>query len=401
MLSCFSGAGGMDLGLESAGFESAGCIELDQVARDTVHKNRANDVWPVLDITDVVEAGKSLTPSHLGIAPGELTLIAGGPPCQSFSMAAQWNRPKTGMNDDRGQTIHGLLDLTERMLPQAILIENVAGFLRGQNSAEAAIGHRLRDINFKHKTKYRLHHWVLNAADYGVPQNRRRVIAVAFRDLPHDVLLPKPPAPYSDEHLTAWDALGGLTPTVVPEAEGRYAELLACIPEGGNYQHLTARGGGRDVELFGYRTRYWSFLLKLRRDAPAWTLPASPGPSTGPFHWENRPLAIEERLALQGFPAGWQLAGNKRDGVRLVGNATPPPLAESMGLYIRSVIADGGQMLSVDDLRPRLAVPRRGAPPKPTPPAELPNAWRPKVGPKEAHPGKGEGPAGHGRSVDV
>lgn len=400
VLSCFSGAGGMDLGLEKAGFESAGCIELNQLARDTLKKNRTDDLWPVLDTTDVVQAGESLRPSDLGLEPRELALLAGGPPCQSFSMAAQWSKPKKGMEDVRGKTVLGMLNLAEHMLPRAILIENVAGFLRGRNSAEAAITEKLRDINAKHRTHYRLHYWILNAADYGVPQNRRRAIAVAFRDLPEDVELSVPPAPYGANNLTAWDALGALRPAVVPKAEGSYAELLASIPEGGNYQYLTAKGGGSSVELFGYRTRYWSFLLKLRRDAPAWTLPASPGPSTGPFHWDNRPLAIEERLVLQGFPADWQLAGSPRDGVRLVGNATPAPLAESMGRYIQAILDSAGQTPTANDLRPTLAVKRLGPPPPAVAPAPLPKAWRDKVGPKGAHPGEGEGPAGHRQDAD-
>lgn len=400
VLSCFSGAGGMDLGLEHAGFESVGCIELNQLARDTLKKNRADDQWPVLDTNDVVEAGQSLKPSDLDIEPRELTLLAGGPPCQPFSMAAQWSKPKKGMEDDRGRTVLGMLNIAEHMLPRAILIENVAGFLRGRNSAAAAISEKLREINAKHKTHYRLHYWILNAADYGVPQNRRRAIAVAFRDLPESIELGLPPAPYADKHLTAWDAIGELKPAVVPAVEGGYAELLPCIPEGDNYQYLTAKGGGAKVELFGYRTRYWSFLLKLRRDAPAWTLPASPGPSTGPFHWDNRPLAIEERLVLQGFPADWQLAGSPRDGVRLAGNATPAPLAESMGRYVRALLDNDGQTPTAADLSPTLAVKRLGAPPPAVAPAPLPKAWRGKVGPKDAHPGEGEGPAGHRREAD-
>lgn len=401
VLSCFSGAGGMDLGLEKAGFKCLGCIELNHLGRDTLQKNRPGGLWPILDVSDVVTAGESLMPSDLGIEQRELTLLAGGPPCQPFSMAAQWSNPKKGVNDDRGTTVIGMLNLAEHLLPQAILIENVAGFLRGRNSAETLITQKLRDINMKHKTHYRMHHWVINAADYGVPQSRRRVIAIAFRDLPESINLMEPPAPYFDSHLTAWDAIGGLEPAVVPEAGGSYAELLPSIPEGGNYQYLTAKGGGSKVELFGYRTRYWSFLLKLRRDAPAWTIPASPGPSTGPFHWDNRPLAIEERLVLQGFPADWQLAGSERDGVRLVGNATPAPLAESMGRYVRAILDSGGVAPAAADLQPELAIPRRGTPPEPIAPAPLRGAWRDKVGPRAPHPGKGEGPAGRRGNTDA
>jgi DNA (cytosine-5)-methyltransferase 1 len=388
----------MDLGLEAAGFASVGCIELDPLASDTLVKNREGR-WPILEVNDVVKAGESLKPSDLDVEPRELTLLAGGPPCQPFSMAAQWRQPKQGMEDDRGKTVLGMLNLAESMLPEAILIENVAGFLRGKNSAAEAIEGRLKAINAKHKTSYRLHYWILNAADYGVAQNRRRAIAVAFRDLPANRELQEPPAPFVGNHLTTWDALAKLKPAVVPAVDGGYADLLASIPEGDNYQYLTAKGGGPAVELFGYRTRYWSFLLKLRRDAPAWTLPASPGPSTGPFHWDNRPLAIEERLALQGFPSNWKLAGSARDGVRLVGNATPAPLAEVMGRYVKAVIGNGGEVPSVERLKPTLAVKRQRKPPAPVAPAPLPKHWLEKVGPKNAHPGTGEGPAGHRRET--
>lgn len=392
VLSCFSGAGGMDLGLEAAGFKSVGCIELDPLARATLTMNRGSE-WPVLDVNDVVEAGESLKPADLGIEQRELTLLAGGPPCQPFSMAAQWNKPKPGIADSRGQTIIGMLNLAASMLPRAILIENVAGFLQGRNSAAEVIESRLLEINAKAGTRYQLYHWVLNAADYGVAQNRRRAIAVAFRDLPPFTTLTRPPAPYARNPLTAWDALAPIEPATVPEAGGGYKDLLPSIPEGGNYQYLTAGGGGPEVELFGYRTRYWSFLLKLRKDAPSWTLPASPGPSTGPFHWNNRPLAIEERLALQGFPTTWRLAGNPRDKVRLVGNATPPPLAEAVGRYIKAFLADWDWAPEAHSLRPQLSVRRQGPPPGPVPPEPLPGAWLRMVGPKSPHPGKGEGPA--------
>src|SRR5207302_1512865 len=97
-------------------------------------------------------------------------------------------------------------------------------------------------------------------------------------------------------------------------AGGYWTGLLPSIPEGRNYLYHTRHGGG--VELFGSRRRYWSFLLKLAQDLPAWTIPAKPGPSTGPFHWESRPLAVEELLRIQSFPADWNIAGNRTTQVK-------------------------------------------------------------------------------------
>jgi DNA (cytosine-5)-methyltransferase 1 len=391
-LSCFSGIGGLDLGLEAAGFDHLGALEIDADALSSMRKNRPN--WNQLEPGDVVVAGGTLEPSTLGIEIGELALIAGGPPCQPFSKAAQWAAPKRGVMDVRGQTVGGMLDLVERFLPRAVLMENVSGFLAGRHNAAPIIQERFDAINRRHGTSYALRSWTVNAADYGVPQHRQRAIVIGLRDpntLP--ALLPKS---HGSDHRTAWDALGDDRPSDLPPLTGKYVELLPSIPEGSNYQHLTARGGGADVELFGYRTRYWSFLLKLAKDRPAWTLPASPGPSTGPFHWDNRHLAPSERLLLQGFPAEWRLTENSRANVRLAGNATPPPLAEAMGKLIHSLLESPGKEVTGVDIAPSLATSKRGSTPPPaTPAAPLPNSWREQVRSRAAHPGTGAGPRGH------
>jgi DNA (cytosine-5)-methyltransferase 1 len=142
---------------------------------------------------------------------------------------------------------------------------------------------------------------------------------------------------HRDVPMRAWDALWDYHEIDPPSPKGSWTDLLPSIPEGSNYLWLTSRGGG--PEIFGWRTRYWSFLLKLAKDRPSWTLPASPGPSTGPFHWDNRPLSIRECLRLQSFPDSWELVGTSQERRRLAGNATPPLLAEVFG---RAVARDLG-----------------------------------------------------------
>src|SRR5207249_5448445 len=141
---------------------------------------------------------------------------------------------------------------------------------------------------------------VLNAASYGVPQLRSRFFFVAGRDGQRFVSPPATHGPPSDEALlipgglepyrTAWDAIGGLEPEAGEDVEvrGKWAELLPSIPEGQNYLWHTSRGEG--LPLFGWRRRYWNFLLKLAKDRPSWTLQAQPGPAVGPFHWTSRRL---------------------------------------------------------------------------------------------------------------
>lgn len=381
MLSMFSGAGGLDVGLEVAGFETVGCLEIDPTAQETLRQNRPD--WPLLLDGDVLRAATNLTPADLGLEIGELDLLAGGPPCQPFSMAAQWSGEKKGMDDERAATVHGLLDLIEAFLPKAVLLENVLGFVQGKKSALPAIEARLLALRLKTGRDYKLHWKLVNAADYGVPQNRRRVILVILRD---GFKWSWPEVTHAHSPITTWMALSGLPKekTYTP-AKGKWASLLPSIPAGTNYQWLTASGGG--VELFGYRTKYWNFLLKLDPDQPSWTLPASPGPSTGPFHWDNRPLTPRECMRLQSFPDSWKLAGDARTQIKQLGNATPPRLSWVFGRAIASSL--GYKSTEV------LPLPepgnRRRRIPRPRP---VPNTFLSSIGEKPPHPGHGRGPAG-------
>lgn len=390
-LSLFSGAGGLDVGLEAAGIETVACVELDMAARETLRLNRPH--WVSTDHTDVLQASEVLSPKDLGLRRRQLDLIVGGPPCQPFSKAAQWNQgARRGMDDDRALPLHGMLRLVERFLPKAVLIENVAGYVQGRGNAREALATGLADINYRNGTRYRLDVAIINAADYGVAQNRTRAIIVARRD-GQPFYAPQPT--HAGDPLTAWDALHDLPSAPWEARRGAWTELLPSIPEGGNYLHLTARGGG--PELFGWRTRFWSFLLKLAADRPAWTLPASPGPNTGPFHWENRPLTVQERLRLQSFPDEWILAGNEREQVKMSGNATPPALAEAVG---RALVKDLRLGATADRTKllgsaPTLVRPRASAKHVVVAPARLPKSFERLVGAKVAHPGVGRGPAPH------
>jgi len=381
VLSVYSGAGGLDLGLEYAGFDPILCLDTEPTARRTLTLNRPG--WMAPAPGDVALASRVFAPGDFGLAAGDLDLLAGGPPCQPFSKAAQWApTARQGMQDPRAASLEGMLNLVETFQPAAVLIENVAGFLRGNGSALSTLEDRLTVLNERNDTQYKLQWWIVDAADFGVPQHRQRAIAVAFRDGRSFQL---PERTHTADPVTAWDALHDWKEPNPPEPTGSWTELLASIPEGGNYQWLTAKGGGD--ELFGWRTRYWSFLLKLAKDRPAWTLPASPGPNTGPFHWDNRPLSVRERLRLQSFPDDWHLEGTTREQYRLVGNATPPLLAEALGAAI------GIELGLYADYSPQLLRPRPASAPPAEPPRRIPKHLRDAVGPRAPHPGTGLGPA--------
>jgi DNA (cytosine-5)-methyltransferase 1 len=251
-------------------------------------------------------------------------------------------------------------------------------------------------INRETGANYRPVWQVLDAASFGVPQHRERIFIVGSRDgkelqfprathgVPDDLLLGVDIEPYR----TAWDALGDLPerlndPTL--KLTGKWADLLPSIPEGENYLWHTPRGRG--MPLFGWRTRYWSFLLKLAKSRPSWTIQAQPGPATGPFHWTSRRLSIQELCRLQTLPDGLQFDCGRNDAQRMLGNAVPSLLAEVIAREIR------GQLLGklVRDKRPKLLPPARSPIPPAGRVAKVPAAYLSLAGNHAAHPGEGRG----------
>ncbi len=370
----------MDLGLEAAGFDCVGCLEWDANAQRSLKANRG-DAWPLIGDGDVASASAELRPSDLGFGKGDLDLLVGAPPCQPFSKAAQWSSgSRQGMKDGRSGYVADFFAIAAAFVPKYILLENVPGYVQGPTSALADLHRLVEQLATRTGAPYQLDHRIVNAADYGVPQNRRRALVLITRSAA--ISWPEPL-----EQRTAWDAIGN------PPAEhetfemsGHWADLLPTIPEGGNYQWHTERGQGQP--LFGYRTRYWSFLQKLHRDRPAPTIAASPGPSTGPFHWDSRPLSIWERLRLQTFPGEWLVEGDRRSQIRQIGNATPPLLAEAVGRSITAALGSSNLAnlnLRIDKL-PSGAPAFAGS-------AIVPLQYQKLIGGHAAHPGAGLGPA--------
>lgn len=382
VLSAFTGAGGLDLGLERAGFQILACIENDERARESVLANRKDAQF--LEPHDIVELAREITPESLGLRQGQLDILAGAPPCQPFSKAAQWEiNSMRGLEDPRSNCLAAFMALVEAFLPEVILIENVPEFARGKNSALPLLRRSLAVINSRYRTQYNIDPRELNAADFGVPQRRERTILLARRD-GRPFAWPEPT--HADAPVRAYDALHDLVVSDPPRATGKWKDLLPSIPEGRNYQWHTPGEGGRP--LFGRRTRFWSFLLKLAKAEPAWTLSAQPGPATGPFHWANRPLATPEMLRLQSFPATWQIEGKRRRQVLQVGNATPPLLAEVIGRAIGEQLFD-----LIYEGPPTLAIPRVDEVPPPEVLASVPKKYLRFEGDHAPHPGPGLGPS--------
>jgi DNA (cytosine-5)-methyltransferase 1 len=327
VLSLFTGAGGLDLGLEASGFKPVLCVEIDEDSRETLRRNRPG--WRLADPGDI----HALEPAQLlrqaAIEPRALTLLAGGTPCQPFSKSSYWfNGDAPRLRDPRARTLHAYLDVVEATLPQVLLLENVKGLaFDGKDEGLRFLERGLRRINKGHRTSYAPQVITLNAADYGVPQIRERVFVLASID-GRQIDTPESShgdGPNRQPFLTAWDAIGDLDGDSWPkelDLSGRWAGLLASIPEGQNYLWHTPRNAPKGGEpLFGWRTRFWSFLLKLAKRQPSWTIQAYPGPATGPFHWKSRLLSIEEMCRLQTFPREYAIVGSRRLAHQEVGNA--------------------------------------------------------------------------------
>jgi DNA (cytosine-5)-methyltransferase 1 len=360
---------------------------------DSVATIRANRDWPMIG-RDIHEVSSEELLQTGGLQVGEVDVLIGGPPCQPFSKAGYWANGQTlRLDDPRAGTLEAYLRVLRDLQPRAFLLENVEGIAyRGKEDALDLLRRTLDAINRERGTAYTIAMAKLNAADFGVPQLRERVFLVGSRD-GASFRFPKPThAPSRDlfdalePYTTAWDAIGDLEEDDSPDlrATGKWAGLLASIPEGENYLWHTNRGGG--LPLFGWRRRYWTFLLKLAKAAPSWTIQAQPGPATGPFHWKSRRLSVRELCRIQTFPEGYSIQGCLRSAQAQLGNAVPSALAEVLARAIRRSLF-GHSM----EVRSGLVPARR----EPVPPAEarqgVPAAYRKFVGDHAAHPGTGKG----------
>lgn len=392
-ISLYSGIGGLDFGFEAAGFETRAAVEFNSFCCDAIRENRPE--WGLIegDIHDV-------TSEHIAevarVQPGEADVLIGGPPCQPFSKASYWmNGDTKRLDDPRADTLTAYLRVLRDLRPRAFLLENVYGLAyKGKDEGLRHLLEGIEQVNREAGTSYRVDWKMLNSAHFGVPQGRERVFLIGSRD-GRRFQFPEPThGPGDDADLlgerqpltTAWDAIGDLP--AHPNAPslgigGKWGDLLPSIPEGENYLWHTNRRGG--MNLFGWRTRYWSFLLKLAKDQPSWTIQAQPGSSIGPFHWNNRKLTAQEMCRLQTFPDGLTFGCGRTEVQRMLGNAVPSLLAEVLAREIRRQLLD-----SPFDGELQLLPPRRAPVPDPEPLDPVPEKYHHMAGDHADHPGTGK-----------
>jgi DNA (cytosine-5)-methyltransferase 1 len=334
-ISLFSGGGGLDIGFERAGFKILFATDIDGICCKTLNANKGNalsdemtvvqsDIWD-LDLTQL---------------PLEVDFVVGGPPCQTFSASGRRAGGAPGRLDERGSLFEGYCRVIEKTKPKVFLFENVRGIL-GTNH-----GNDFRDIIEAFSCLgYKIDFRILDAEDYGVPQQRERVFVVGHK-LEKEFQFPRslygPDSKSKTPHISVGDAIEGLPFTKDDEREtyfgnGKYTDLLPLVPPGSNYLHFTAKRG-YPSPIFAYRSRFSDFLYKANPDTPVKTLIASPGKYTGPLHWDNRYLTVREYMRIQGFPDNYIFIGNRIDRLRQIGNSVCPKIAFMMAQAIKQQV---------------------------------------------------------------
>lgn len=337
VVSLFSGAGGLDIGFDNVGFNILLSTDNWKIACDTLKLNGLSNHVICNDIRNInFKEFKEKSCSDIDV-------VIGGPPCPPFSKSRFYRtEKKRGLNDENAFTVSEYFRVVEELNPKVFLFENVHGFVyRPHASALEYIQERSQELGYK------LSFRVVNAADYGVPQTRERFICVGVKNELPDFIYPEPSHAdpqkvKSNSGLKPWITCGYVLADLdidLPEDEkmqagSKHKDLLKLVPPGDNYLFFTEERGHPNP-IFIWRSRYWSFLLKLTPERASWTIQASHSNNMGPFHWKNRFLRISEIKRIQTFPDEYVLTGLFKDQWRQVGNAVPTRLAEIFALAIK------------------------------------------------------------------
>ena len=344
VLSIFSGGGGIDCGFKKAGFDICLSTDFWKTACDTLERNAVGKLVVCDDIRNVNYADSL---AKIGLRLSDIDVLVGGPPCPAYSKSRFYRTDKKrALEDENAFTLYEYFRALNEIRPKVFFFENVFGFIYKPHRAAFDL---LREK--ANEYGYDLTYKVVNTANYGVPQMRERFLCVGikkneglpfvFPDETHydPQKAVEPNCGDKKPWVTCQEAIGDLD-YPLPEDEkmqagAKHKDLLKLVPPGDNYLYFTAERGYPEP-IFKWRSRYWSFLLKLSPDRPSWTIQASFSSNMGPFHWRNRFLRINEIKRLQTFDDSYELCGTFVDQWRQVGNAVPVKMAQIIAAEIRN-----------------------------------------------------------------
>ena len=326
----FAGAGGLALGLERAGFEHIGLVEMNRSACDTLEKNRP--YWNVI-CDDIANISCLDLEEYFNIKKGELDLLSGGAPCQSFSYAGK----RLGLEDARGTLFYHYATFLSKLQPKMFLFENVRGLLTHDSGKTYST---IKDI-FE-QCGYSIQYKVLNAWDYGVAQKRERLITIGIRnDLRRKINFAFPEAHKYKPVLR--DILIDVPESVGTRYSEKKEEIFKLVPAGGYWRDIPEDVAKEYMKscwyMEGGRT---GILRRLSMDEPSLTVLTSPSQKqTDRCHpTEPRPFTVRENARCQSFPDDWEFVGTVGEQYRQVGNAVPVNLAYDISMQIAKALEE-------------------------------------------------------------
>ncbi len=353
VVSLFTGAYGLDLGFEEEGYDVAVALDISEDSLSELKANRPRIPFLLGDIRrfstkDILE--------EAGLVPGEVDVITGGPPCQPFSPAGK----RQSLGDPRASALVEFIRVVREARPRVFVMEEVPGLLsarvrhvpikeRGKRPLlpEEEPGSAWRVVLEElSKTGYVVRWRLLNAAWYGAPQDRARIIVIGVRpDVGRAPVFPEPE--YGEApgllglrpYITLAEALAGLPdPGPYTELPPKYSKFMRYVPPGGNWRQIPdefkpeAMNGA--LPAAGGRMGFYRRLCWFEPSPTLVTHPAMK--ATMLVHpWEDRPLSVLEYLRLQGFPDDWRVVVGTQEAYRLFGEAVPVPLARAVARVIR------------------------------------------------------------------
>ena len=341
-VSLFTGAGGLDIGLERAGLKAISLCEIEKVFCETLHENQqfhhADGIdyfaGAVVNNADICEvAGRDLS---LG---NEIDLVVGGPPCQAFSSSGK----QLSVLDARGKLVHEFLRVVDELKPKMFLFENVRGLVTARDSSGEP-GGVIRDLLEQfHEIGYSCRATLLNSADYGSYQRRVRCFIVASRH-GRAPLFPEPTHQKSPDFLfPEWRTLGEFLKLHADREKSNYtfptADLgkqLKDIPNGSGIKSMGKAEPTRPGGHWGYRQG--TFIAD--QNLPARTVTGSASQDWIRHNGLLRRLTLREVMLLQGFPEDWHILGTKAQKYKQIGNAVPAVFGELIGAAIIDHLAD-------------------------------------------------------------